>query len=128
MTTSDLYQFLDSIIDAPLYPEILPQRRDDWTFPAVVYSLDTNPEHLVSDPAGHSLSTLTLDIISPDHLEAAALADEIRETLDGYSGSIGASYGIVWLNRQTSEIFALPDGSEETYFIQHQEWSIRHNS
>ena len=67
------------------YPVTIPQ---DPTFPLILYTKITGVrDHVLSGPSGHAHPRFQIEAWAETYAEVKALADAIRDALDGYSGT-----------------------------------------
>ena len=79
---------VSALIVARIYPSRLP---DGATYPAIVYQRISGPRlHDLSGPSGYATPRIQLDLWAATYSEAKALAEAVREALDGYQGVVGA--------------------------------------
>lgn len=69
-----------------IYPLLIPANS---ALPCVTYQLiSTVPEYCNDGPTGFTKSRIQVDTWANDYLDAKNLANAVRQTLDGYSGTL----------------------------------------
>jgi len=105
---TDLVDFLEesatvsSLVSDRIYPQILPQAA---TFPAITYNQvsGVRVSNLSEGPAGKCRRRITINLWAETELAAYALADAVRQSLNGYDGSMGATGTVVGSTRLDNE-------------------------
>lgn len=95
MMLSDLRTFLladgtvAGLVATRIYPSVLPQAP---TLPAITYStISAVRDHTMAGPDGLPSKRIQIDAWGSTFAQVAALADAIRERLDGHLGAMGST-------------------------------------
>ena len=69
-----------------IYPLLIPANS---VLPCITYQLiSTIPEYCCDGPTGFTKSRIQIDTWANDYLDSKNLADAVRQTLDGYTGTL----------------------------------------
>ena len=101
------------IIGTSIYPEVL---SPDATLPALVYQqISGVRDHVTAGPSGLASPRFQLTCWAATYQRAAELAEAVRQTLDGYSGTVvGIIIQAIHLLDESDMPSVRPDNKEQT--------------
>ena len=108
-----------------IFPRAMPQ---DATLPAIVYQLISSiSDDAIGAAAGIVTALVQVDVYADTHLAANNLAEDVRDSLHGFAGTMGNETvrGLQLDNK--FEGYLVPDdgGDDGTYRVT-MDWSITH--
>lgn len=108
-----------------IYPVRLPQTA---AVPALLYRRETGGhDHVLTGSGGHALANFRLDCVADKYADVDALAEAVRQALQGFSGSMGdATVRNVILEDEHDDYVAPLDGSDVGLFVTSLTYRIRY--
>lgn len=114
-----------SLVVDRIYTGLRPQGE---ALPAItIHKISAGPEHDLDGAAGNANPRIQIDCWAGTDLEADALAEAVRNAMDGFTGTMGSHHIDVALLDDGSDDQAVPiDGSDVSTYRVTQDYLIRH--
>lgn len=118
---------ITSLVGTRMFPRKIPQKNS--AFPVIVYRIvSQDAAHHLAGGAGYAGTRIQLDVYSETETETDALAEAIRNQMQGYSGAMGTASVTSVVLKNSQDLYEPPqDNSDTGLYRNSTDYWLRHD-